>query len=141
MDTITRHEPMCVLRSVSFAACIVLTGTITAFAQDISGDPSAGERVFRECSACHAVSADQTRSGPHLMGIIGRPAASLPDARYSDALRNSGIVWDAESLAVYALDPTGLVPGTTMRVSLRQTDGVDDLIAYLATLQSPNAAD
>jgi cytochrome c len=98
------------------------------------GDASAGEDVFRQCSACHATTADGRSSGPHLAGIVGRTAGTLESARYSDELIASGIVWDAETLAAFLADPAALVPGTTMPVGLRDPDDMADLIAYLESL-------
>lgn len=64
------------------------------------------------CAACHTEAADAP--GPSLRGIVGRPAASLPDFRYSGPLRRSGIVWDEAKLKAFVTDPQALVPGTRM---------------------------
>lgn len=75
----------------------------TAQAQD---DPLA------PCLACHTEAPDAP--GPSLKGIVGRPAASLPDFRYSGPLRRSGIVWDEAALRAFIADPQAAVPGTRM---------------------------
>ncbi len=41
-----------------------------------AGDMAAGEKVFRKCSACHVVAKEQHRTGPHLVGLFGRAAAT-----------------------------------------------------------------
>jgi cytochrome c len=115
-------------RAVAVLLC-VLPGLAKA-----QGDVSAGEDVFRQCAACHATTADGRSSGPHLAGIVGRTAGTLEGARYSDALIASGIVWDADTLAAFLDDPAALMPGTTMRVSLRDPADMADLIAYLESL-------
>jgi cytochrome c len=91
-----------------------------------------GERVFRRCQSCHLVDQARNRVGPHLVGIFGRPAASVEGFNYSAAMRESGIVWDAESIAAYIRDPRGYIPGNRMAFAgLRRDEDVDAVIAYL----------
>jgi cytochrome c len=110
-----------------------ILGTAIAFAPLFSaaaGDPKAGELVYSRCLACHAIEYDRT--GPHHCGLIGRKAGSVPGFQYSDAMKKSGIVWNAKSLDRFIKDPLKTVPGTAMGY-----DGVKDpkeradLIAYL----------
>ncbi len=51
-------------------------------------------------------------------------------------MQNSGIVWTAETLPEYLLDPSGTMPGTSMTMGLRRDSELADLLAYLATLSS-----
>ena len=44
--------------------------------------------------------------------MLGRPAASLPDFRYSGPLRRGGIVWTADRLKAFVSDPQAVVPST-----------------------------
>jgi cytochrome c len=104
------------------------------FVASAQGDAVAGERAFRQCAACHAIDAEWSSSGPNLVGIVGRAAASLDGPRYSDALSASGIVWDAETLAAFLADPRAFVPGTSMTVGVRRAEDIPDIIAYLETL-------
>ena len=47
------------------------------------------------CRTCHSVKADDNRLGPSLHNIVGRKAGALSEyAAYSQAMKNSGIVWD-----------------------------------------------
>jgi cytochrome c len=67
---------------------------------------------WQACAACHSGGADAP--GPSLEGIVGRPAASLPDFRYSGPMRRSGIVWTEDRLRAFIVDPQGVVPGNRM---------------------------
>jgi cytochrome c len=111
-------------------ALLVATGTgAVAHAE---GDPGQGERVFARCVACHTVEPDQNRVGPSLHGIMDSPAASVEGFNYSQAMEESGLVWDDETMAEYLRDPRGTVPGTTMAFAgLRNDEEVADVIAYL----------
>ena len=52
--------------------------------------------------------------GPNLFGVGGRKAGSAPDFDYSDAMKNSTIVWSAETLSAFVLDPAKTIPGNKM---------------------------
>jgi cytochrome c2 len=96
------------------------------------GDASAGKIVFRKCQACHSLEADRTLIGPSLHGVFGRKAGAVPDFRYSASMRESGIVWDADTLAKYLPDPQALVPHTKMTfIGLKDPTELEDVIAYL----------
>ena len=110
-------------------ALMVLTVGGAAYGQ---GDPDAGAKVFNKCKACHAVDEEQNKVGPHLVGIIGRPAGSVEGFRYSEAMADSGIVWEDETIAAYLKDPKGYVPGNKMVfVGLKKDEDIADLLAYL----------
>ncbi len=95
------------------------------------GDASAGEAIYARCAACHALAYD--RSGPRHCGLIGRRAGSVPGFAYSEAMRRSGIVWDAPALDRFLADPMRTLPGTSMTYA-GIADGGEraDLIAFLA---------
>ncbi|MCD6674372.1 MAG: cytochrome c family protein, partial [Burkholderiaceae bacterium] len=76
------------------------------------GDPAAGAKIYTRCEACHALAYDRT--GPRHCGLIGRKAGSVPGFDYSDAMKRSGIVWNAKTLDRFLADPMKAVPGTTM---------------------------
>jgi cytochrome c2 len=106
----------------------------------LAGDPAAGERVWRQCQACHQIGdGAQNRVGPHLNDIIDRPKAAVEGFRYSNALQalgNEGGIWTVEELHGFLANPRGYLPGTTMAFAgLRNPDDIDDLIAYLATYE------
>jgi cytochrome c len=96
------------------------------------GDITKGKRVFNKCKACHMVSKQQNRIGPHLVGIFGRKAGSVKGYRYSKAMKDLGVVWNEKSLNAYFTNPRKFIKGTRMAFAgLRKKKDRDDLIAYL----------
>ena len=96
-------------------------------------DTARGELLGLACAACHRFRAEQgTLIGPHLQGVFGRPAASVAGFDYSEALRQSGLVWTPRSVEAWLANPAGFVEGTTMAFTgYRSADDRRDLIAYL----------
>jgi cytochrome c len=117
----------------TFATALVLASlpSMPGYAQDAGH----GKTVFKACAACHAL--DQAnRVGPGLGGIVGRKAGSVPGFRYSDAMKNSDIVWDVATLDVYLESPQKAIPGNKMPYAgLKNPMDRVDLVAYLATLK------
>jgi hypothetical protein len=52
--------------------------------------------------------------GPVLNGLKGRKSGSVPGFSYSDANKNSGIVWDEGTFKEYIKDPKAKIPETKM---------------------------
>ena len=119
------------------ATLALLAGLASAAAQDApaAGDPALGERVFAKCRACHQIGEGAHNAvGPELNGLIGRHSASVPDYNYSEAMKNSGIVWDEPTFKVYIRDPKAKVPGTKMSFAgLSKQSDIDNVTAYLKT--------
>lgn len=91
-----------------------------------------GERLFRQrCASCHTLQAGQNRVGPHLSGIAGRTAGQVDGARYSEALRQSGTVWDAQTLDRFLTNPRQAVPGTTMNVAVPNAGERQAIVSFL----------
>lgn len=103
-----------------------------------AGDPEAGERVYNQCKACHQVGEKaKNRVGPVLNGIVGRAAATVDGFRYSDAMSESGLTWDEETLAAYLADPRGFLTGNRMAFAgLRSDEDIANVIAYLASFNA-----
>lgn len=98
----------------------------------LQGDITAGEKVFRQCAACHALQAGVNRTGPSLHGIVGRKAGSVEGFRYSDANKNSGKVWTEENMFTYLENPRGVIPGTIMAFAgLKKPEDRVNVIAYI----------
>lgn len=117
------------VRSAAFvAACILLVPKAASAA-----DAAAGEKVFARCKICHSVQAGAPSPvGPNLHGVFGRKAGSIEGFNYSEAMKNSGIVWDDETLTKYLRDPRGSLPGNKMAFpGLKNDDEMASLLAYL----------
>ena len=109
------------------------SSAVTAQQSLIVGRHDAGAAVFKQCRACHQVGTNARNGiGPVLNGVVGRPAGAYPDYTDSLANKNSGLVWDEETLARYLRAPAEVVPGTKMIFfGLKKTQDAADVIAYL----------
>ena len=92
-------------------------------------DPAGAELFRKRCGGCHAMDRDKT--GPNLKGVFGRPAASGASFPYSDALRKSGITWNAATLEKWLTDPEKFVPGNDMTFHVEKAEERALIIAYL----------
>jgi len=115
---------------LSLSACggksIGSTGNEVASAVD-------GASAFAMCANCHTNKAGApNRIGPNLYGVVGRKAGESTGFAYSSALRDSGIVWDEQSLDAYLSAPTKRVPGTKMTYSTTDAAKRHALIQYLS---------
>lgn len=98
-----------------------------------AADAGAGERLWRQCAACHKL--DGTDGvGPHLNGVVDRAKASVAGFAYSDAaLSQSGDVWSPENLQAFLESPRNYMPGTKMTYNgMRDIEDRANLIAYLS---------
>jgi len=98
-----------------------------------AGDPTAGEKVFQRCRACHQIGETARNAvGPKLNGLIGRPAGSIEGYTYSPANKNSGIIWDEPMFRDYIKAPQAKIPGTKMTFpGLKADKEIDDVVAFL----------
>lgn len=69
---------------------------------------------FAQCKACHSVEPGKNGIGPSLAGVFGDKAGAVPGFDFSDAMKNSGLVWNQANLDRFLADPRGVVPGTKM---------------------------
>lgn len=70
--------------------------------------------AFTQCAGCHTREPGKHSFGPSLFGVSTRKAATAPGYAYSDALKKSGIVWNAATLNKWLSGPRKVVPGTKM---------------------------
>ena len=112
-----------------------------------AGDPAAGEKVFAKCRTCHVITAaDGTviqkgaKVGPNLFGVIGRPAGSVADFKYSPSMiaaGEKGLVWDEATVVEYVQDPTAFLKDylgdekARGKMTFKLTSGMEDVAAYL----------
>jgi cytochrome c len=118
------------MRILGIALFILLGLPASASAQDVA----AGEQVFkRTCLACHDVGPNpKTKLGPPLNGIDGRKAGAFEGFNYSDANKNSNVVWNEQTFPPYIQAPMQAMPGTRMAfVGLKNDKDIADLWAYL----------
>jgi cytochrome c len=101
-------------------------------------DVENGKKHFNTmCNVCHSVQETGTSGeGPNLWGLVGRQAGSRADfAKYSPALKASGLTWSTQNLDQFLVSPMAMVPGTFMPMQIRDDKTRADVIAYLATLR------
>jgi cytochrome c len=98
-----------------------------------AADVEHGAQVFKKCVTCHAVGPDaKAKVGPPLNGLMGRKSGTYEGYSYTDANKNSGIVWDDAVFAKYIKDPKGVIPGTKMSFAgLKDETDINDLLAFL----------
>lgn len=94
------------------------------------GDAVRGKAIFeKRCTGCHAL--EQNREGPHLKGVYMRPAGTVRGFDYSDALKNSHIVWSEATLERWLTDPQTMVPGANMDFYVAKPGERADVIEFL----------
>ena len=103
------------------------------------GDADNGALIYQDaCGQCHQLNPGLNKKGPQLMNIYGAKAAELADYTYSEGLKTSGWVWNAETLDTYIADAEKAMPDSKM-LSDPMPDAQErtDVIAYLSTLRAP----
>jgi cytochrome c len=113
--------------------CLCVTNfSALAFAD---GDAVKGENVFKKCMACHTATGKTNKTGPYLLGIVGRSVASVEGYNYSGAMKTYSEqtkTWSEDALRAYLANPKAVVPGTRMSFSgVKKPEEISDLIAYL----------
>ena len=73
-----------------------------------------GGKVFKRCKTCHTLKVGNHRTGPSLAGLFGRKAGTIEGFKFTDAMKDSGIVWSGEALDAFLSDVTGFIPGNRM---------------------------
>jgi cytochrome c len=131
-DTRSRREkPM---KTTLAIAGLVLTLVVAAMAQAAQAqDVAAGEQSFKKCQICHRIGEGAKNfAGPELNGLDGRHSGSAAGFSYSDANKNSGIVWSEATFKDYIKDPRAKIPGTKMIFpGIKNEKEIGDLWAYL----------
>lgn len=103
-----------------------------------AGDAKKGSDVFaEECGDCHSTVAGKNKKGPSLNGVFGRKAGSVADfSGYSDAMKQSGIVWNAEKIDAYITQPKKTIAGGKMKYDgLGDSAARADVLAYLMSIK------
>ena len=128
----------------------------------LAGDPEAGAAAFAsQCQNCHNVvdgagellaGRPNMRNGPNLYGIIGRQAGSVDGFRFGASLvaaGNAGLVWSAEDMVPYLINPNVFLRETLddrrarsqMSFQVRDEATARNIIAFLAQFGADPAAE
>jgi len=117
-------------------------------------DLAKGEADFGKCKACHMIADGDTviqkggKVGPNLFAVIGRPAGSVEDFKYSkgmEEVEETGLIWDEAILVTYLADPTAWLKEASgdasakSKMTFKLKDGTN-IAAYLASVAPPPAA-
>lgn len=135
----------------AYAAVLVFAlsaGAAQAAAIDPSmggpGNAAHGEQLFKQrCSVCHQPDpGGKNGVGPALYGAFGRRAGQAPGFPYSENLKASGIIWNAQLLNQWIQKPDSLVPNAKMKLApVSQAQDRADIIAFLRSkTTTPGAA-
>jgi cytochrome c len=131
---------MSAIRPIRLFALAALLAMPAAYAGDAKGDAARGKETFEAsgCPACHGVTKeDDAKVGPNLVGLIGRKAGTTKSLLGpSENLTKYGVIWSAETLNEFLVNPSAKVPGTAMAGILTDPQQRADVIAYLSTLKN-----
>ena len=71
----------------------------------IVGNAYAIDKELRKCAGCHKIEEGKKgRMGPNLYGVFNSPAGQVEKYRYSEYLKESGIIWTREALHAWLSD-------------------------------------
>ena len=113
---------------------IVIVIFSIAIAIDIANaaNPVNGKKIFKKCVACHSLQEGKNKIGPSLYNLLDRKIGSVEGYKYSKAMKNSGVVWDEESLDKFLTKPRKFIPKTKMAFrGIKNKSLRDDLISFL----------
>jgi cytochrome c len=121
------------VRPIHLAGLAALALAVPVSPASAAGDATAGETKYRVCRVCHQVGEGARNFvGPVLNGVFGRKAGAVAGYNYSDANKNSGLVWDEATLTKYLRNPREVVPGTKMAFpGMTNDEDIANVIAYL----------
>jgi len=121
------------------AALIAASAGATVMQAGLAGpaqaqDADKGRQVFNMCVPCHSIGPGaRNKVGPELNGLDGRHSGTAANFSYSDANKNSGIVWGEATFKQYIKSPSAMVPGTKMPFAgIRNQQEINDLWAYIS---------
>ena len=118
------------MRTLIVAAALIAASTGSGLTQDAEK----GATVFKKyCGPCHRIGPNaQNLVGPELNGLDGRHSGGVAGYSYSDANKNSGIVWNDATFKEYIQDPRAKIPGTKMIFAgIKNDQEIADLWAYI----------
>ncbi len=100
-----------------------------------AADAAAGEKLFRQCKACHSLEDGKNGTGPSLYDIVDRSVATVAGFNYSGKLVAVVDTWTPETLSDFIESPRKFAPGTKMSYKgMVKAEDRADLIAWLSTM-------
>jgi cytochrome c len=110
-----------------------------------AGDAAKGAGVFTQCQLCHATKKGVNKEGPSLYRVIGRPAGSIANYAYSDAMKAAaakGLTWTSDMVVKYLANPHQFFVDylgdpnarNKMVFMLASEQDREDVVAYLQSL-------
>jgi cytochrome c len=120
-------------KSLVVAAFVAAAANPAMLQQAAAQDIEKGQHSFAKCLPCHAVGPGaQNKVGPELNGLDGRHAGAAANYNYSEANKNSGIVWNEATFKDYIRSPQAKIPGTKMAFAgITNPQEIEDLWTYL----------
>ena len=96
------------VRTLITAAALIAASAGATLAQDVDK----GATVFKKCGICHKIGPGATNLvGPELNGLDGRHSGRVRRLQlFTDANKNSGIVWGEATFKEYIQDPQAKIP-------------------------------
>jgi len=95
-------------------------------------DAGAGERLWRQCQACHKLETGANGTGPYLANVVGRDIGTAQGYAYSTAMTEVAGDWTPEGLNEFLTSPSAYVDGTKMNYrGMADIEDRANLIAYL----------
>lgn len=117
------------MKGLVIASVVIVASIGSTSAQDLA----AGENSFKKCLPCHSVGEGaKNKVGPAQNGLEGRKSGTIEGYNYTEANKNSGIIWNEETFSEYIKDPRAKIPGTKMVFAgIKNENEIKNLWAYL----------
>lgn len=99
-----------------------------------NGDAVYGAKLFKaKCSTCHTIiNGGPNKQGPNLYAVMGRQSGQVQGFKYTNANKNSGIIWNDTTMFDYLANPKKYIKGTNMAFpGFKKEKDRLDIIAYL----------